>query len=73
MVIVWLGVLPQIAARPSWLAYVQRNHEYGIDPSAKFYTEQPATADALLSIEAAQRKKPAAWGFFSPSQPESSP
>lgn len=63
---VWLGVLPQIAELPRWRAYVQRNHEYGIDPSAKFYTEQPASADALLAIEAAQRLSPKAWGLPSP-------
>jgi hypothetical protein len=57
----WLGVWPALSRRPAIRAAIERNRALGIDPSAKFYTEQEANANALIAIESARRRAPAAW------------
>ncbi|MDX1970388.1 MAG: hypothetical protein SFV23_24675 [Planctomycetaceae bacterium] len=57
----WLGVWPAIADWPPFRAQIDHNCELGIDPSAKFYTEQPVAAAAVISISAAQRRDAEAW------------
>ncbi len=62
----WLGVWPVVADWPPFRAQIDHNCELGIDPSAKFYTEQEATAAACISISSAQRREAAAWWSSSP-------
>ena len=57
----WLGVWPALSRRPGIRAAIERNRALGIDPSAKFYTEQEANANALIAIDSARRRAPAAW------------
>jgi hypothetical protein len=60
--VVWLIVLPRVAALPTVRAHIQRNEQAGIDPSAKFYSELPAMPRIIDQIEAARRAGDArAW------------
>ena len=52
----WLGVWPALSRRPAIRAAIERNRALGIDPSAKFYTEQEANASALIAVESARRR-----------------
>ncbi|OYW20329.1 MAG: hypothetical protein B7Z55_07470 [Planctomycetales bacterium 12-60-4] len=57
----WLGVWPALADWSPFRAQIERNRALGIDPSAKFYTEQEATSDAYTGISAIQRQNPSVW------------
>lgn len=47
----WLGVLPHLASQPSVRRHIERNQAFGIDPSAKFYTELTVMDDVLRRVE----------------------
>lgn len=49
--IVWLAVLPFIGRQPGIDSYIRRNEHLGIDPSAKFYTEIPATPELYERVQ----------------------
>lgn len=55
LAIVWLALLPFIGRQPDIEAYIQRNEQLGIDPSAKFYTEIPAMSELYEQV---QRRRP---------------
>lgn len=65
----WLGVWPAVSQRPAIHAMIERNRDLGIDPSAKFYTEQEASSSALVAIESARRRAPSAWWRPTPKNP----
>jgi len=53
--VLWLVVLPWIARVEAVRARIARNEAMGVNPSAKFYTELPATPEILERVEAARR------------------
>jgi len=55
VVIVWLGILPQIGRAPRVQAYIEHNEHLGIDPSVKFYSELPAMPAIIERVESARR------------------
>ncbi|HWL08166.1 MAG TPA: hypothetical protein VNQ76_07175 [Planctomicrobium sp.] len=56
MAFVWLGVLPRLETQPVVRDFIEHNNALGIDPSAKFYTEHPATRSFLDHIDTAHRR-----------------
>ncbi len=65
--VVWLGVLPRLGTQPVIRNLIDRNEELGIDPSAKFYTEHPATGTFLDRIKTAHRRSGESFWSRSPS------
>ncbi len=51
MAVIWLQVLPWIAAQPKMAAHLRRLENQGIDPGAMFYTELDAMAPILHRLE----------------------
>ncbi len=61
--VIWLGVLPQVARLP---AVRQRNAHFsarGIDPAAFFYTDHPAAETWNRRVERALTSDPEAFGL----------
>ncbi len=63
MAVVWGVVLPRLADWPAVQARVERNQRLEIDPSATFYTDQPALSSAVVTLQSAQRREPKSWWF----------
>ena len=51
MTVIWLQILPWIAAQPKMAAHLRRLDDQGIDPSAMFYTELDAMEPILRRLE----------------------
>jgi len=51
MAVIWLQVLPWIAAQPKMAAHLEQLDEQGIDPSAMFYTDLDAMEPILRRLE----------------------
>lgn len=51
MAVLWLQVLPWIAAQPDMAAHLEQLDERGIDPSAMFYTELDSMEPILRRLE----------------------
>ena len=61
--LVWLVILPLVAARPAIRRYVERNEALGIDPSAKFYTEMPGMPALFDRTDGSKRRHREAFGL----------
>ncbi|HWA99795.1 MAG TPA: hypothetical protein VG713_14940 [Pirellulales bacterium] len=59
--LVWMVVLPRVAAQPAVRAQIEQNERLGIDPSAKFYTELPAMPQLFERTDSARRREPEAF------------
>jgi len=51
MAVIWLLVLPWVAAQPKMAAHLEHLDEQGIDPSAMFYTDLDAMQPILKRLE----------------------
>ncbi len=49
--VIWLLVLPWVAAQPKMAAHLKHLDEQGIDPSAMFYTDLDAMEPILRRLE----------------------
>ena len=58
---VWLIALPLVGRQSQVRSYIERNERWGIDPSAKFYTELPAMPELYDRVEQAKRRQEAAF------------
>jgi hypothetical protein len=54
--IVWLVVLPRVAALSIVRAHIERNEAAGVDPAAKYYTELPAMPQILERVRRARAR-----------------
>jgi hypothetical protein len=64
IVVVWVVMLPWIAARPRVAARLHELDAEGIDPSAMFYSELPAMEGVLQKLDRSRRNDPhALWSF----------
>jgi hypothetical protein len=61
--LVWLLVLPWLAARPKFARLWQRTEQAGIDPSAFNYRELPAAEEIYAELTARTAQRPEAWGW----------
>jgi hypothetical protein len=61
--LVWLLVLPWLAARPQFARLWQRTEQAGVDPSAFNYRELPAAEDIYAELTARTEQRPEAWGW----------
>lgn len=60
---VWLGVLPRVAQYEPVARDLQFLESRGIDPSARYYTDQPIGWRSAAAIEEKVNSSPAAfWG-----------
>lgn len=51
MAVIWLRVLPWVAAQPKMAAHLEQLDKQGIDPSAMFYTDLEAMEPILRRLE----------------------
>ena len=51
LAVIWLQVLPWVAAQPKMAAHLEQLDKQGIDPSAMFYTELEAMEPILRRLE----------------------
>jgi hypothetical protein len=51
LAVIWLQVLPWVAAQPKMAAHLEHLDEQGIDPSAMFYTDLDAMEPILKRLE----------------------
>ncbi|MCC7087368.1 MAG: hypothetical protein IT427_20390 [Pirellulales bacterium] len=58
---IWLIALPIVGRQSTVRSYIERNERWGIDPSAKFYTELPAMPALYDRVEQAKRRHEAAF------------
>ena len=56
--VIWLLLLPRIAALPAVRATIEQNEAAGVDPAAKFYTEVPAMPRLLEQVRRARADGP---------------
>jgi 4-amino-4-deoxy-L-arabinose transferase-like glycosyltransferase len=68
-IVVWLVILPWVAARPDMQRRIEFLEQRRIDPSAMFYTEVESMNEVRQRM--AQRRQQHPAPFWSPFQPRS--
>ncbi len=69
VLLIWLVVLPAVSRQPSIARQMQFLDDRGIDPSARFYTDQPAGWTNAETMQQKISRSPEA--FWSLTVPES--